>query len=66
MTNNKTIKDKYHLRIKLKDVFGYAERQEKAIYGLRYKLTLTRNEDDAVIDKIASFAETRIKIDHIH
>ena len=50
----------------LKDVFGFAEHQEKATYGLGYKLTLTRNKDDAVIDKANTIADARIKIDHIH
>ena len=50
----------------LKDVFGFAEHQEKATYGLGYKLTLTRNKDEAIIDKVGSIAEARIKIDHIH
>ena len=63
---NKNIKGKYHVKIMLKDVFGFAEHQEKATYGLGYKLTLTRNKDDAVIDKAGGFADARIKIDHIH
>ena len=50
----------------LKDVFGFAEHQEKATYALGYKLTMTRNKDEAVIDKVAGIAEARIKIDHIH
>ena len=62
----KNIKGKYHLKILLKDVFGFAECQEKATEGLGYELTLTRNEDDAVIDKANGIAEARIKIDHIH
>ena len=67
MTDNKRVKGKYHVRIMLKDVFGFAECQEKATYGLGYiKLTLTRNKDEGVIDKVASIAEARIKIDHIH
>ena len=66
MTNNKNVKDKFHLRIMLKDVFGFAECQEKATYGLGYKLTLKRNKDEAVIDKVAGIADARIKIDHIH
>ena len=66
MTNNKRVKGKYHVRIMLKDVFGFAEGQEKATYGLGYKLTLTRNKDEAVIDKVAGIADARIKIDHIH
>ena len=63
---NKNIKGKYHLKIMLKDVFGFAECQEKDSYGLGYKLTLTRNKDDAVIDKANGLADARIKIDHIH
>ena len=66
MNNNKNVKGKNHLRILLKDVFGFAEYQEKATYGLGYELTLTRNKDEAVIDKIAGIADARIKIDHIH
>ena len=63
---NKNIKGKYHVRIMLKDVFGFAEHQEKATYGLGYKLTLTRNKDEAVIDKANAIADARVKIDHIH
>ena len=51
LTNNKNIKGKYHVRIYLKDIFGYAEHQEKATYGLGYKLTLTRNTDNAILNK---------------
>ena len=50
----------------LKDVFGFAEGQEKATYGIGYILTLTRNKDDAIIDKAVGIADSRIKIDHIH
>ena len=63
---NKNIKGKYHLKILLKDIFGFAEHQEKATYGLVYKLTLTRNKDDAVLDKANGIADARIRIDHIH
>ena len=63
---NKNIKGKYHPKIMLKDVFGFAEHQEKATYGLGYKLTLTRNKDDAVIEKAGDIADVRIRIDHIH
>ena len=66
MTNNKSMKGKYHVRIMLKDVFGFAEHQEKATFGLGYKLTPTRNKDEAVIDKVAGIADARIKIHHIH
>ena len=52
LTNNKNVKGKYHVRIYLKDVFGFAEHQEKATYGLGYKLTLRRNNDNAVLNKV--------------
>ena len=63
---NINIKGKYHLEILLKDVFGFADCQEKATYGHGYKLTVTRNKDDAVIDKTNGIADARLKIDHIH
>ena len=65
LTSDKNIKSKYHLRIMLKDVFVFAEHQEKATYGLSYKLTITRIKDDAVIDKPACIADARNKIDQI-
>ena len=66
MTDNEREKGKYHVRLMLKDVFGFAEDQEKATFGLGYKLTLTRNKGEAVIDKANGIAEARIEIDHIH
>ena len=63
---NKNLKFKYDVKIMLEDVFGFAEHQEKATYCLGYKLTLTRNKDDAVIDKAGCIADARIRIDHIH
>ena len=42
LSNNKNIKGKYHVRKMLRDIFGFAEHQQKATYGLGYKLTLTR------------------------
>ena len=51
LINNKNIKGKYHIRVYLKDIFGFAEHQEKVTYGLGYKLTLTRKSDNAVLNK---------------
>ena len=65
LAQNKNKKGKFHLKIMLKDVFGFAECQEEAIYGLGYKLTLIRSKDEAVTDKVAGIADARIKIDHI-
>ena len=39
---------------------------KKATYGLRQNLTLTKNKDEGVIDKVAGIADARIKNDHIH
>ena len=62
LTNNKTQKGKYHGRIYLKDIFGFAEYQEKVTYGLGYKLTLTRNTDKAVLNKTNAINKGKIKI----
>ena len=61
LTNNKTQKGKYHVRIYLKDVFGFAEYQEKGTYGLGCKLTLTRNTDNAVLNKANAINLGKIK-----
>ena len=65
LTNNKTQKGKYHVRIYLKDVFGFAEYQEKATYGHGYKITLTRNTDNAVLNKGNAINNGKIKINAI-
>ena len=62
LSNIKSQKGKYHVRIYLKDVFGFAEYQEKATYGLGYKLILTRNTDNAVLNKGNANNNGRIKI----
>ena len=65
LTINKTQKGKYHIRIYLKDVFGFAEYQDKGTYGLGYKLTLTRNTNNAVLNKDNAINIGRIKINAI-
>ena len=62
LTNNKSQKGKYHVRIYLKDVFGFAQNQEKCTYGLGYKLTLTRNTDNDVLNKGNAINNGKIKI----
>ena len=62
LTNNKNIKGKYHVRIYLKDVFGFAQHQEKTTYGLGYKLILTRNSDNAVLNKADATILGKVKI----
>ena len=65
LTNNKSQKAKYHVRTYLKDVFGFSEYQEKATYGLGYKLTMTRNSDNAVLNKGNTINISKIKINAI-
>ena len=65
LTNYKTIKGKYHIRIYLKDIFGFAEHQEKGTYGLGYKLTLTRNTDNTVLNKDNAVVVGRVKINSL-
>ena len=62
LTNNKNIKGEFHVRIYLKDIFGFAEHQEKGTYGLGYNLTLTRNNNNAVLNKHNAVANGRFKI----
>ena len=61
LTNKKTQKGKYHVRIYLKDVFGFAAYQNKGTYGLGYKLTLTRITNNAVLNKDNAINLGRIK-----
>ena len=65
LTNNKTQKGKYHVRIHFKDVFGFAEYQKKATYGLGYKLTLTRKTGNAVLNKGNAINNGKIKCNAI-
>ena len=52
LTNNKNEKETFFLRIKLKDLFGFAD-QEKITYGLGYTLTLKRNtNNDAILTSV--------------
>ena len=62
LTSNKAIKGKYHIRIYLKDSFGFVEHQEKGTYGLGYKLKLKRNTDNAVLNKTGATDNGEIEI----
>ena len=64
VTNNK--KGKYHVRIYLKDIIGFAQHQLKGTYGLGYLLTLTRNNDSAALNKDNAINDAEIKINSIH
>ena len=62
LTNNKNIKGKYHIGIYLKDIFGSAESCEKGTYGLGYISILTRNTDNAVLNKHNTVNIAKFKI----
>ena len=49
MTVIKTTKGIYHVRILLKDTFGFAESQDNCTYSLGCKLTLHRKSDNQVL-----------------
>ena len=65
LTNNKSKKGKYHLRTYLKDIFGFAKHQEKATCGLCYKLILSWNKDNAVLNKHNDINKAKIIINSI-
>ena len=62
LPNYKNVKGKFHLRIYLGDIFGFAEHQETDTYGFSYKLTLTRINDKAVLNKNNATNKAKIKI----
>ena len=66
LTNNKKVKGKYHVRIYLKDIFGFAEHQLKGTYGLGYILTLAGNTDKAVLNKNNAINNAKTKFKNIH
>ena len=51
LTNNKTHKGKFHLKIYFRNLFRFAENQEKGTFGLCYELTLTGNTDNANLNE---------------
>ena len=55
------MKGKYHVTIMLEDSFGFAEHQD----GLGYKLTLTRNSGNTVLNKANATSLAKIKIKSI-
>ena len=65
LTNNETQKRKFHFRIFSRYVFGFAEYQQTGTFGLGYKLTLTTNTDNAVLNKDNAINYAKIKINAI-
>ena len=64
LTNNKNEKGTFFVRIKLKDLFGFAD-QEKITYGLGYTLTLKRNTNNDAILRGAGVDAAKVVIKDI-
>ena len=64
LTNNKTEKGTFFVRIKLKDLFGFAD-QEKITYGLGYTPTLKRNSSNDAIIRSAAADEAKVDVKDI-
>ena len=65
LTNNKKIKGKFHVRIMLEKIIGFAEHQEKATYASGYEITLTRKTDNSVLNKDNATNIGKIRINSI-
>ena len=61
LTKKKFQKGKFLLTIYLKDVFGFAEHQKAGIFGFGYSLTLTKDTDNAVLNKDNAINNTKFK-----
>ena len=59
-------KKKYFFKFMLEDVFRFVEHQQKATWGLGYKLPLTRNRVDVVSNEVEAIADARVKFDSFH
>ena len=64
LTNNKTEKGTFFVRIRLSDIFGFAD-QEKITYGLDYTLTLKRNNNNDPIIRDNGMDAAKINIKDI-
>ena len=62
LTNNKNIKGKKHVKNYGKNIFGFAEHQERGTSVIGYKLALTRNNDNAVLNKHSANNNAKFKI----
>ena len=64
LTNNKTEKGTFSVKLKLKDLFGFAD-QEKTTFGLGYTLTLKRNSSNNVIKRGAGVDGAKVDVKDI-
>ena len=64
LTNNKTEKGTFFVRIKLKELLGFAD-QEKTTYGTGYTVTLKRNTNNDVVIKGAGVDAAKVVVKDI-
>ena len=62
LTNNEKMESKPHVTIMLDDFLGFCDNQLKGTCGLGYRLTLTKNSENAVLNKGNSIKNAKIKI----
>ena len=62
LTTNKNVKGKFRVRIYLKAVLGLAEHQETGTFGLGYRLILTRNTDNTVLNRDNTTSNAKVKV----
>ena len=53
---NSDPKGSFNFKIPLKHIFGFCEDYDKVVYGLKHNLTLTRNNDNDAIFRVANDA----------
>ena len=58
-------KGTFSFRVPLKHIFGFCEDYDKVVYGLKYTLTLTRNNDDDAIFRDAATDAGKITLSKI-
>ena len=64
LSNDKNQKVRNQIRNKLEDILRFVEHQQKETFGVGYKLTLTRNLDNSLlnIDKATNIGKSKINI----
>ena len=63
--NTPNPKGTFSLRIPLKHIFGFCEDYNKILYGMKQTLTLTRDQDNNAIFRLAAVDAGKIRLDEI-
>ena len=60
-----TVKGTFSFRIQMKHIFGFCEKYDKIVYGLKHNLTLVRKTDDDAIFRGAAAGDGKVSLDKI-